>query len=151
MSPWPLPEWSPEVVDTLLGKPGPRSTGVRQTAHDALAAVRCWHFTWTYVIAAAVPDSPVKIGITDNLAARLADIQACSPFPLMVIALAGGDLEKDLHAKYAQRRLHGEWFAPSVGDELRQLRASGKPGDCLRCIIKGAQCPPPRLHIPEDV
>jgi hypothetical protein len=64
-----------------------------------------------YVLGA--PDSnTVKIGRTANLAKRFADIQSMSPVPLAVLWShpGGHELETRLHRRFADQRIHGEWF-----------------------------------------
>ena len=56
---------------------------------------------------------PFKIGISQNISARLQQLQCGSPFPLHVIHQVNGidaKLERQLHNKLSQYRLHGEWF-----------------------------------------
>lgn len=59
----------------------------------------------------------VKIGRSDDVARRLAEIQRMSPVKLEVLwqVQAGGDLETALHRRFKARRTHGEWF--DFGDE----------------------------------
>lgn len=55
---------------------------------------------------------PVKIGVSDNPEARLADLQVGSPVPLLLLwrTPGGQRLESALHDYFAPYRLHGEWF-----------------------------------------
>lgn len=59
----------------------------------------------------------VKIGRSDDVARRLAEIQRMSPVKLEVLwqVQAGGDLETALHRRFKARRTHGEWF--DFGDD----------------------------------
>lgn len=59
----------------------------------------------------------VKIGRSDDVPRRLADIQRMSPVPLTVLwATPGGaELEARLHRRFAGHRRHGEWF--DFGDD----------------------------------
>lgn len=61
----------------------------------------------------------VKIGTSTRLRTRARELQACSPVRLAVVAVGlGGECdERRLHDRYAEHRLHGEWFA--AGDWLR--------------------------------
>jgi hypothetical protein len=62
-------------------------------------------------------EGPVKIGYSCNLPKRLATIQAHSPIAVRVLAAIhnaqGGQLEAAYHYRFAQYRLHGEWFERS--------------------------------------
>lgn len=66
---------------------------------------------------------PVKIGYTtgETIAARLSSLQTSCPFPLRVLRTMPGTTqdERALHARFADARLHGEWFHPT--DELIAL------------------------------
>lgn len=59
---------------------------------------------------------PIKIGTTQSLRARLKGLQCGSPVRLYVLAtLPGGDAqESELHVRFDEDRLHGEWFSPSA-------------------------------------
>ena len=81
---------------------------------------------------------PVKIGITDNLDARVNQIQNGNPEPVEVVAAydvvdrtAAIDIEKGLHEFFKWHRIRREWFRPSclmydfIGDSnLTGLRAN---------------------------
>lgn len=56
--------------------------------------------------------SRVKIGTSKDVSKRLADIQRMSPEPLEVLWQTPGTyrLEGALHSRFADRRVHGEWF-----------------------------------------
>jgi hypothetical protein len=63
----------------------------------------------------ATHDGPVKIGyVTDEYAldGRLSSLQVASPDELYVDAIipGGRDLERDLHVRFAEGRIRGEWF-----------------------------------------
>lgn len=66
-----------------------------------------------------------KIGIAANPGRRLAELQtgSSSALQLLVTGEGGAQLERELHARFATDRLHGEWFALSVAqqDELVDL------------------------------
>lgn len=87
---------------------------------------------YIYLIQAA-DFGPVKIGYTSvDVAERLRALQVGSPLKLHVRAVIEGDqrLEKQLHQKYEERRLHGEWFEPSYEMEVAwnvKLRAERQP------------------------
>ena len=53
----------------------------------------------------------VKIGKTQDVAARLKSLQTGSPVPLRLLGYVSGDREQEFHHKYANHRLRGEWFS----------------------------------------
>ncbi len=59
---------------------------------------------------------PVKIGVTDNLVARINDLQVAHHSELFLLASGPGDEEKErrIHACLAEDRIRGEWFRPSA-------------------------------------
>lgn len=82
----------------------------------------------------------IKIGFTrGNPYSRLDTLQTGSPTQLTMIAMHSDDMEteRDLHAKFADYRLHGEWFLMSeeifahlgmiVWLQARQSIALGEP------------------------
>lgn len=75
----------------------------------------------------ATRGGPVKIGQSDRVERRLADLQSASPYPLRIVATLDGTcaLERELHVLFAAHRLHGEWFRPcaEIADYLRGLNA----------------------------
>jgi hypothetical protein len=66
----------------------------------------------TGVIYFAKADGFIKIGYTTNLSARLISLQTSSPMRINLMGVIPGNREdeKDLHAKFARLRQHGEWF-----------------------------------------
>lgn len=59
-------------------------------------------------------DKAIKIGTSTSPTQRLATLQTASG-PLEVLAMIPGDrnAERRLHRKFAEWRIHGEWFEPS--------------------------------------
>jgi len=71
------------------------------------------------------PDSRlVKIGRSDDVPQRLADIQRMSPVPLTVLwtTPGGAVLEARLHRRFAGHRAHGEWFDFRDNDPIETVR-----------------------------
>lgn len=64
---------------------------------------------------------PIKIGRADDLAKRMVGLQTSRPDKLVVLAAAQGtvELERQLHARFADIREKGEWFSPTP--ELMEL------------------------------
>lgn len=52
----------------------------------------------------------VKIGCTDNILRRVADIQRMSPVPLVLIGKCDRNIEKEIHSKLKDQWAYGEWF-----------------------------------------
>jgi hypothetical protein len=62
---------------------------------------------------------PIKIGYTTKKATwRLSELQVASPQPLVLLAVIQGDreVEVELHTRFADLRIRGEWF--ERGDAL---------------------------------
>lgn len=57
----------------------------------------------------------IKIGYSDNVRRRLSDLQVTSPHELSILTICEGDieLEKELHNKFNDYYVRGEWFNPS--------------------------------------
>jgi hypothetical protein len=57
----------------------------------------------------------IKIGVTSNIEKRMNDISRVIKAPVKLLKLIKGNevTEKELHNKFSQYRIHGEWFAPS--------------------------------------
>ncbi len=71
-----------------------------------------------------------KIGKTVNIKNRTNLFTVKLPFPIELVNYAWFDnyskAERDLHSKYAAKRLEGEWFDLS-GTEVDQIKRQGKP------------------------
>lgn len=65
----------------------------------------------------------VKIGWTSSLHSRLQALQAASPVPLRLLAImrASQHMERELHVRFAEFRLHGEWF--ELAEPIRRFVA----------------------------
>jgi hypothetical protein len=71
---------------------------------------------YVYCIIERVPGggfSQCKIGFSTNPKARVAELQAGNPRPLMLLCAKKGTLEDEaaLHAKYIQQNILQEWFS----------------------------------------
>jgi hypothetical protein len=59
----------------------------------------------------------IKIGVSDFAAERISKLGLSSPDHLdllgVVLCPNGGQLEGDLHCRFAAQRSHGEWYFPS--------------------------------------
>lgn len=67
------------------------------------------------------PGGPIKIGFTDDAYRRLSKAQSDSPYELRLLATmpGGPELEAELHARFGEYRIRGEWFWPA--QELRSF------------------------------
>lgn len=70
--------------------------------------------TYVYFIRAVDNTGPIKIGSSWLPHHRLVQMSCWSPIQLTVLAKTEGDEfhERALHDKFADARLHGEWFQP---------------------------------------
>lgn len=59
----------------------------------------------------------IKIGFSDNVAARVAAQITSNPFGCAFIGYmpGGREVERHLHQKFAEHRAHGEWFRENEG------------------------------------
>ncbi len=84
-----------------------------QAARIVREAMATGPLTWLYAIRAG-HSGPIKIGVTNAPATRLATLQQGNPDTLHGIAAWRGFTfeERQLHDEFAAVRLHGEWFRP---------------------------------------
>lgn len=63
-------------------------------------------------------NSEIKLGVSSDIDTRLKQISSDIKSPVKLIKLINGDeqKEKELHKRFSNDRVHGEWFKPS--DEL---------------------------------
>lgn len=68
-----------------------------------------------YAIKAIMPEGPIKIGYSNALDMRFANINSSCPVELELLGYVGGDfwLEGRLHVLLSRDRLKGEWFRPT--------------------------------------
>jgi hypothetical protein len=70
---------------------------------------------------------PIKIGHAKNPHRRMRDLQLAGPSELTLAAIVEGpvSLERSYHARFAEHRLHGEWFRPhpDILGEIERLQA----------------------------
>jgi len=70
----------------------------------------------------------IKIGFTLDVPGRFDRLCGSSPVPLTLLGVMRGTpaTERELHAKFAAQRAHGEWFRPSL--QLSAFIAANAPG-----------------------
>lgn len=58
---------------------------------------------------------PIKIGTATDVARRIQSIQCAHHEPVKVLGVMEGGLkkERDMHGKFAESRIRGEWFKPT--------------------------------------
>ncbi len=84
----------------------------------------------TYVIMGA---DKIKIGKSIHVPERVRDIQAMSPVPIAIIAVARGvDLERRLHDECDAHWSHGEWFDLSAWGVIGDLFGKAV---CASCVL----------------
>jgi hypothetical protein len=94
---------------------------------------------------------PIKIGWATRPAVRMAQMQAHSPVDLRLLHTEPGNgrEERELHARFAAARKHGEWFWPA--DELLAFIEARKgcnepkeyqPAVEAPYVLKGRKPPP---------
>ncbi len=80
-----------------------------------------------YVIYLDAPERFYKIGMAKHFGARFEAHQCASPFDLCVACAFFTSnmrqLERALHARFAEKRIRGEWFRLTEGD-LREIAAT---------------------------
>ena len=65
----------------------------------------------------SVVGGPIKIGVAGNPEERMKQHQTGSPFRLKIVHIIWGvsyQTEKELHNRFANYRLHGEWFSEKI-------------------------------------
>lgn len=69
----------------------------------------------------------IKIGLALDVGRRLAQIRTISPVPITLLATAEGGRAKEhqYHQRFAEHRMHGEWFHPhpDILSEIERLAA----------------------------
>lgn len=91
-------------------------------------------------------DGPIKIGQSDDPFGRLKDLQVGAPYKLHLVAVTKcvPNSEGDIHARFANIRLNGEWFKPDqalldfiamlrVGDMRSGVFTKGGQEHCRIC------------------
>ena len=100
-----------------------RQSVLKMTA-DVEDVPRNWRSKRVYFIQ-PIGGGPIKIGCAANVERRLAHLQAFSPAPLRILgSLPGGvALERELHVRFSEHRLHGEWFTSAITESMDALLA----------------------------
>lgn len=74
--------------------------------------------SYVYFAKECVKNGAIKIGVSTNPHTRVRSLDIGSPNGVVIIAVIPGEIqtEREMHNKFAQYRIKGEWFSPS--DEL---------------------------------
>lgn len=87
-----------------------------------------------YFVQTECAERHIKIGIASNMKDRLSTMQTHCPYQIKLIKLVpgGAHMEKELHIRFAQDKLVGEWFRRSeellsVIDSLDGITSIEKP------------------------
>lgn len=74
----------------------------------------------------------IKVGLALDVERRLAQIRTMSPVPIRLLAIVEGGRaqEHQYHKRFADHRLHGEWFNPhpDILAEIKRLGALSSRG-----------------------
>lgn len=92
---------------------------------------------------------PIKIGYTSkNALQRVQALQVAHPEKLTLLGCIVGEVpdERALHKKFAEYRLHGEWFA--ANDAILSHLAAAEPTDP---VAPEPPLPPPVVELPPSV
>jgi hypothetical protein len=77
---------------------------------------------FVYFVQAGV-GGPIKIGWSQDVARRMAELQTANAHRLLLLGTQRGRMETEasMHAKFAHLRLEGEWFrdAPEIREHLK--------------------------------
>ncbi|RKD69002.1 GIY-YIG nuclease family protein [Rhizobium sp. WW_1] len=75
---------------------------------------------------AADDASLIKIGSTENVDRRISALRRGSPVPVSLIGVIDGGAKKELelHERFAEHRVHGEWFSNIIRPEIDLLCAT---------------------------
>lgn len=82
-----------------------------------------------YIYVIGRPNHPVKIGFSENVDARLSNLQTCHPeklgiyFELEVIPKWARKVEKGCHIRLAVHRQEGEWFDVTPEEAIEVVKA----------------------------
>lgn len=87
---------------------------IRRAKSRAKVAAAEGHTGWVYFIS---DGHAVKIGYSWRPEYRMADLQAATHRELKLLAQCTGSIktERELHSRFAELRLSGEWFKPEGG------------------------------------
>jgi len=100
---------SPQVAPGAANRAGYSSDSVQDLVAAILPRAEWDSVSRVYFIGC---DGFVKIGFSDRLAARFAELQNSTPHDLEILVVLEGtrDLERELHARFAGLRHRREWF-----------------------------------------
>lgn len=96
-----------------------------QVIHEEYEVIRS-KATNRFIYFVQAENGPIKIGVASNLEKRIGNLRGSSPVKLtLLFATHGGaTAEANLHHRFREHRLHGEWFAPhpDILAEIERLK-----------------------------
>ncbi|CAB5222816.1 Meiotically up-regulated gene 113 [uncultured Caudovirales phage] len=132
---WMIARWQPKNRSVIYKSTRTTDFEVAKDALDRVASLQSAEHhpvpsrsaTKVYFIISEF--GPIKIGATGDIDARLSTLRTMSPCGLTLAAVAEGGcrIERDYHIRFAEHRLHGEWFAPHPDILAEIARLGAKP------------------------
>lgn len=100
-----------EIAVSIYESPGAARKFAERVRDGALGR----YASWVYFIGQDA-DGPIKIGVSEDPAKRLYELQVACAETLTLLGLVHGDetVEKTLHGAFAPDHIRGEWFRRSA-------------------------------------
>ena len=111
------PSWSDNAIGTQFNKRvNAAQREIREKERQAAKAAAAAQPSKTYIyFIQQGDDGPIKVGYSTSPEERLRALQTASPYSLRLLKVVeGGEaLEKQIHTRFAENQLQGEWFQPT--------------------------------------
>lgn len=85
---------------------------------------------WVYAVSSEADPKAIKIGVAQDIAKRLRNLQVGSPSPIVLrwSTRGGYPLERHLHETFGKKRISGEWFDfRRVADPVKAISDAAEP------------------------
>lgn len=82
---------------------------------------------------------PIKVGFTHGpISSRMSSLQAACPDVLSLLATTDGDrkTEAELHVRFAQDHIRGEWFAPSILPHIYEFAPVSEENERISASVR---------------